>query len=336
MLKLGVVGLGYMGTTHLRAYSRMSAVELAAVASRDDRKLAGDFEGVRGNLSPAGDKIDLGTARRYRTPDELFSDDGVEAVDLCVPTDLHLPLTKAALLAGKHVLVEKPMALDADQCAEMLAVAREAGRVLMVAHVLRFWPEYRVARDVVRTGGIGPPREALFRRRCAVPSWGDWLNEPARSGGGAFDLLIHDFDFALHLFGRPDRIRAWGVEDPSLGIDLAQAQVQFPDGLVASVQGGWHTGEVPFAMEYCVTGTRGTLEYHSAYRPPTVYRNGEPGRELEFERRDPFQAELEAFVDACRQGVAPALCPPEESALAVSIAARALQSRRSGGDWLEL
>jgi predicted dehydrogenase len=335
MLKLGVIGLGYMGTTHLRAYNRMSDVELTAVASRDERKLAGDFEAVRGNLSRAGERIDLGTARRYSTPEELLSDEGVEAVDLCVPTDLHFPLTKSALRAGKHVLVEKPMALDAGQCAEMLAVARKAGRVLMVAQVLRFWPEYRAARDVVQKGGIGSVREAYFRRRCAVPSWGDWLKDPARSGGGAFDLLIHDFDFVLHLLGRPERVRAWGVEDSGLGIDLLGAQFRFPDGSVASVQGGWHAGQVPFAMEYTITGTTGTLEFHSAHRPPTVYGDGDP-LELEFSQEDPFQLELETFVEACRRGVAPALCPPEESALAVSIATGALESRRSGGRWLDL
>ncbi len=134
------------------------------------------------------------------------------------------------------------MALDAAGCAGMIEAASGAGRILMVAQVLRFLPMYTALAEALRGGALGAPRFAAFRRRCAAPAWSEWLADPKQSGGGAFDLLIHDVDICLRLFGAPERVSATGYEALASGIDVLAAELRYP-GWSAFLSGGWHHPE---------------------------------------------------------------------------------------------
>lgn len=321
-----------MGSTHLQAYQSVPGAELAAVVSGDRRKRQGDLSEVKGNLGISGQKMDFSSLARYSSPDELFQDSDIEAVDLCVPSHLHASLAIQALEAGKHVLVEKPMGLNGDECQRMIDVAQQNNRVLMVAQVLRFWPEYVVLRQLKGSGELGEIRSAFFRRRCAAPTWGGWLQDSSESGGGAFDLLIHDFDFCVQLLGEPNQVSGIGVDETDRGIDFLEARLQYEPPLSAIVTGGWHHPEsYPFSMEYTVIFEEGTVDFHSECRPLALYRaNGE--KELPVKPEvDGFVAELTAFVEACRQNEAPVLCDPRESRKAVMLTLAALESREKGG-----
>ena len=98
-----------------------------------------------------------------------MADPDIEAVDICLPTDMHAAVAIEALRAGKHVLVEKPMALDSEAAEQMLSAAKAAGKMLMVGQVLRFFPAYRAMADEVKSGRVGKVHSVLFRRRCAAP-----------------------------------------------------------------------------------------------------------------------------------------------------------------------
>jgi predicted dehydrogenase len=332
-LKVGVVGLGFMGSTHLQAYQSLPEFELAAVASSDERKLAGDLSAIEGNLDRPGESMDFGSAARYKTAAELFADPHVEAVDLCVPSHLHALLTVEALSAGKHVLVEKPMALTADECDEMIAAAKAHGKVLMVAQVLRFWPDYVAARDLLRSGRLGPAKAAFFRRKCAAPAWGKWMQDRSKSGGGVFDLLIHDFDFCLHLFGKPESVTAGGVEEMEKGIDVVEAELIYEHPNPVIISGGWHhTRSYPFSMEFSIVCEEGTLDFHSGLRRLTLYGRDGSVEEPALPDMDGFQGELQAFLHACAAGKLPEICPPEESALATRMALAMRTSRERGGE----
>src|SRR5947207_9362929 len=133
----------------------------------------------------------------------------------------------------------------------------------MTAQVLRFFPEYLALRTAM--GKLGPVRAARFARRCAPPAWGGWLQNPAKSGGGAFDLLIHDIDMCLHLFGRPAGVAATGAADWVDGR-------LFYEGFTVTVEGGWvDSPAYEFSMEYRVITAGGTVEYDSAGRAPTLF-----------------------------------------------------------------
>jgi len=330
-VRIGVAGLGFMGCAHLQALARIPSARVVAVMDRDEERLAGDLSKSGGNLGIPGLRMDFSGMRRYRDFAELAADEEVDALDLCVPTHLHAEWTIEGLRRGRHVLVEKPMALRHEDAARMCEEAERAGRVLMVAQVLRFMPAYEELSGLVRSGRLGRVRSALFRRRTAVPEWAEWEFDKTKNGGGVFDLLIHDVDMALHLFGRPEGVSAWGHEDLRGGVDQLTGQLHYPDVESVTITGGWfHRGEYPFSMEYTVVGDEGVVEFSSAGRPPTVYWKDGRKEELPVAAGDPYQAELAYFVECCARGARPEMCPPEESALAVRVMGLLSEARGRG------
>ncbi len=317
-----------MGSTHLQAYQQVQGAEIVAIASSDEKKLTGDLSSISGNLNREGQVMDFGSAARYRTAEELIADPNVEAVDFCTPSYLHAPQALAALAAGKHVLVEKPMALTGAECDAMIAASKQAGKVLMVAQVLRFWPDFVAARELIRSGKLGAVKQALFYRKCAAPTWSKWMHDKARSGGGAFDLLIHDFDYCQHLFGKPASIDAQGVEAMAQGIDTLEARLVYPGGPLVTIAGGWrHPKAYPFSMEFTIVCEGGTLDFHSGLRRLTLYNSAGEAEEVPLPERDVFAAELEAFVRACETGAPPAENRPEDSAEAIRMTIEARDAR---------
>jgi predicted dehydrogenase len=322
-----MLGLGFMGGVHLRALRDVPDARLVAVFSNDERQLTGDLTATQGNLGRPGERLDFSGIKLYSDLDRVLGDEEIDAVDLCLPTFLHEDVAVEALRAGKHVLVEKPMALEGVGARRMIAEAERAGKILMGAQVLRFLPEYVALRKAMPA--LGAVRSAFFRRRCAAPAWGGWLKDPAKSGGGVFDLLIHDVDMCLHLFGKPEAVSAVGHYDASAGLDQLHGQLFYPFG-AAVVSGGWqHEGAFPFSMEYSVTLDKGTIEFHSAGRPPTVYAETE--RALPLDSCDGYTSEIAYFVECCGTGRQPERCPPRESALAVEVMRALLAARERNG-----
>jgi predicted dehydrogenase len=335
-MRIAVVGLGFMGSTHLKALKNIPEAELAAVVSADPVKLAGDLTRIQGNLGGPGQKFDFTNVAKYTKLEELLADDGVDAVDICLPTHLHTETAIAALEAGKHVLVEKPMALDGDAASRMIAAVEKAGRILMTAQVLRFFPAYVALREQLQSGRLGQVRGAIFRRRCAAPFWSDTLKNKALSGGGVFDLLIHDVDFCIQVFGVPESVSAVGHEDLEGGIDWITGTLHYPHVGGVVISGGWHHPKsFPFSMEYTVVSDGGTIEYSSSHLDATLYGADGEKLALKLPARDGFEAELAYFVDCCRQGRQPEACPPAESAAAVRVTKLISEARTRKGEKIE-
>ncbi len=335
-MRLAVLGLGFMGSTHLKALRSIPTIQLAAVYSGNDAKLTGDLSSIQGNLGGPGEQFDFSAIRKYTQIDHVLADPEIDAVDICLPTDLHASVAIDAMRAGKHVLVEKPMALDAATAARMCAEATQHSRVLMTAQVLRFFPTYEILREKLRSGEVGKTCWAMFRRRCAAPAWSLWLKDASRSGGGVFDLLIHDVDMCLHLFGKPQSVSATGYEALDAGIDLIMAELHYPGRQTVFVTGGWHHPKShPFSMEYTVATDGGTFEYSSSGQPPTLYRANGESEILPLSEKDGYAAELAYFAACCQSGTSPSLCPPEESAAAVALTRLLLDSRNRNGEMIE-
>lgn len=332
-MRIGVLGLGFMGSTHLQALARTPGAEVVAVMSRNESRLSGDLSDIAGNLGIPGLKMDFAGYRKYRDADALLEDSGIDAVDICLPTHLHERISVQALERGKHVLVEKPMALDGESADRMVDAAGKSGRVLMVAQVLRFMPPYQGLADLVRSGKLGHVRSALFRRRTAVPTWGDWEFDRSKSGGGVYDLLIHDVDMALHLFGEPEAISATGFENLRGGVDAITAEFHFENVDSVTITGGWHhVGEYPFSMEYTVLADNGVVEFSSAGRPATVYWKDGKHEILPAPEVDGYAAEIAYFIECCETGRQPDLCSPADSALAVKAAHAMVGARERKGE----
>lgn len=330
-MRIAVVGLGFMGMVHLKALKNIPGAKLTAVVSEDPVKLSGDLTAIAGNLGGPGEEFDFSAVQKYTKVDEMLRDREVDAIDICLPTHLHEPVTTAALRAGKHVLVEKPMGLSGAECDCMIREAQKAGRVLMTAQVLRFFPSYIVLRETLPQ--LGAVRSAFFRRRCAGPAWAKWHVNKAISGGGVFDLVIHDADMCIHLFGMPEAVSSTGYEDLPRGIDTIEAQLYYSSGLVATITGGWHhPRSYPFSMEYTVVADGGAVEYSSAGRQPELYRPDGSHELLPEPAKDGYQGEIEYFLECAAAGRQPEICKPEESAAAVRLTRLMSEARARNGE----
>ncbi len=312
-----------MGATHLATFSKMPEVEVAAVCTQSERPLAEHLAQAGGNLDRPALEYDFSRVNQLTHWRELVLDPGLDAIDICLPTDLHAAVAIAALTAGKHVLCEKPMALTAGDCDRMLKAAEEQKRVLMIAHVLRFWPEYEALQKFL--SGNGPLRSARFVRSCGLPDWSGWLPVEARSGGAVIDLLIHDIDQALLLFGMPERVAA-----TTLGAgDTLRATLNYDGGLDVQIEGGWLLPGASFSMNFEARSDRALIELTSE----GLFLDNETGRrQIESSKSDAYDVEIGYFVDCCRTGRQPERCPPQQSAQAVKLALLLKDSRVKGGE----
>ncbi|HWZ31114.1 MAG TPA: Gfo/Idh/MocA family oxidoreductase [Bryobacteraceae bacterium] len=326
-MRLAVAGLGFMGSVHLKAIRSVPEVTLAALVSRDESKLAGDLSHAGGNVAGSGERFDFSGVRKYRNLESALADPEIDAIDICLPTDLHEQAAIQSLRAGKHVLLEKPMAPTTAACERILDEARNANRVFMVAQVLRFFPAYRALIDAVPT--LGAIRSATLRRRCARPEWADWQSDPRRSGGAVLDLLIHDIDMALLLFGPPDAITATGREERD--IDIVSADLLYGARFTVQIVGGWHPGKFPLTMKYRAIGADGSIEYDFNRYPPRICRAGVQAT-LPFEDRNGYAEEIAYFARCVRSGEALVRCRPEESADAVRLALAIAAARKRNGE----
>ncbi|MCU1293714.1 MAG: gfo/Idh/MocA family oxidoreductase, partial [Bryobacterales bacterium] len=328
-VRIGIAGMGFMGVTHLGALSKLPDVEVAAICSANPKVLAGDLSGIGGNLKREEVSFDFSSVRKHKAWEDMVADDELDAIDICLPTHLHRPLAVAALKAGKHVICEKPMSGSPDDCHAMLQAAADSGRQLMIAHVLRFWPEYRRLHEFVSSGEHGAVRAATFIRRCGIPDWSRWLTNEGESGGAILDLLIHDIDQILMLFGIPDRIAAKSMGGP----DSLSAAFIYGSKIEVRLQGGWFEPGVPFSMGFQVRADRALLEL----TPEGLMLSDATGqrRKVEAGNEDPYAAELAYFVECCRSGKTPTRCPPSDSAKAVEIALLLKQSREQEGAQLK-
>lgn len=210
MVNVGIVGIGFMGMIHYLAYQKVRGARVAAIATRDKKKLAGDWRGIQGNFGPPGAQMDLGKIARYPQWEEMLADPKIDLVDICLPPALHLPVTLAALEAGKHVICEKPIALVTADAAKMVKTAQRTGKLLMIGQVLPFFPEYAYAYQAVTSGKYGKLLGGRFKRIISDPSWLKDFYDPRQVGGPVVDLHIHDAHFIRLLCGMPQAVFSTG------------------------------------------------------------------------------------------------------------------------------
>ena len=210
MIRIGIVGIGFMGMIHYLAAQKLKGARVTAICSRDAKKLAGDWRSIRGNFGPPGAMMDLAKIKKYDDLHAMLADPDIDLIDICNPTHLH-PETGAALRAGKHGLGEKAIALTTRDADAMLKEAERAGKLLMVAHVLPFVPEFAYAAEAVRSGEFGKLLGGHFVRVIARPDWSADIGDAGKTGGPAVDLHIHDTHFIGLVCGVPARVASTGI-----------------------------------------------------------------------------------------------------------------------------
>jgi|YNPNPStandDraft_1061719.scaffolds.fasta_scaffold21661_3 predicted dehydrogenase len=301
MVNIGIVGLGFMGMTHYRAIRRVRNARVAAICTRNPKKLQGDWRDIRGNFGDPGGIEDLTGIRTYTEIGDLLADAGIDLVDICLPTARHRDVAVAALRAGKDVLVEKPIALELEAANEMVAVAEETGRKLMVGQVLRFFPEFAYVKQVYDRGEFGTFLGGHFKRIITRPDWSADIADQSQTGGMAIDLHIHDSDFVNHLLGMPDVVCSSGVVNPGGYVDYIATQYLYTDRniSVTCCSGGLAMPGRPFEHGFDVYFEKGTLIYNSATCPQVTLLDAEGGvQTVTFEAQDVYDAFVGEIQDA--------------------------------------
>ncbi len=229
MIKIGIVGIGFMGMIHYYGIQRGTGAEVVAICTRDQKKLDGDWTGIQGNFGPRGGMEDLSNIRKYSDIDELLADEEIDLVDICLPTHLHKSVSIASLQAGKHTLVEKPISINIDDANEIVELAEQTDKEFMVAHVLPFFPEYAYAKQAVESGEYGELLGAHFKRIISKPSWSRDIADIEKSGGPGIDLHIHDTHFIQLLCGVPDAVFSQGKLAGGNFLDFLTTQYIYND-----------------------------------------------------------------------------------------------------------
>ena len=237
MLNVGLVGLGFMGMIHHLNYSRFRGARVVAMCEKDKKRLAGDWRGIQGNFGPPGEMMDLSGVDCYSELDDLLANDKVDIVDICLPPAFHADATVAALRAGKHVFCEKPMSLTTRDAKRMMDAREKSGKLLMIGHVLPFFPEYTFAHKAVTSGKYGKLLGGHFKRIISDPTWLKDFYDPERVGGPMLDLHIHDAHFIRLAFGMPNAVASVGRMRGEVA-ELFNTQFHFGDERMVTAASG--------------------------------------------------------------------------------------------------
>jgi len=322
-LKVALVGLGFMGRMHASVYETLSNVEVVAFVDKHVEKGEGR------------------NAPTFATLEEALEAFEVDAVDICLPTDLHAEFTIKAANAGKHVLCEKPMAISLEQADQMIAAAEANSVRLMIAHCIRFWPEYAYITKLQREGALGKLLSINLTRYGEFPSWGqdNWLADEKRAGGAALDMHIHDTDYALGLLGEPSEMRSFGTDD-GRGIGQMFTTMQFPSGAIAHLEGGWNLPpKTPFKMALRAIFENGAAIMDGG--PLTIYSQDGTQVVPEFPKMEAagggnisdmggYYHEIKYFVDRVLSGEPFEITNPESSRRTLEVTLEEIRQAKGG------
>lgn len=300
MFKVAVVGSGYIAQNHFAALKKIEDVQLVAVVARNAEK---------------GEKVaQENGCRFFKSLKEAKEATGMDVVVICAPTDLHERFVEEAAALKCHVLCEKPVTFTVESFDRMVAACEGNGVRFMVAQVARWWPEFLTIRDYLQQDKLGDVHMIYEKRICQHPTWTTWHRDPAKSGGGIYDLNIHDLDFLYSIYGKPESVYANGWKSPTGCWNHVCTNLIWKSGVKALVETSLEmTGNWPFSIEFRATGDKGTLCY--ALTAGLNINDGERGSDMnwypagdekvypiEVEQTDMFEGEIREFFSAIREG----------------------------------
>ena len=325
MKTVAILGTGFIGSVHAEAVQKSSALKLAAfvVRNAEKGKAAADKFGVP-YFTDAG---------------EMLEKANPDIIDICLPSALHEEFVLFAAKHKKHVICEKPFALSSESGERMAKACADAGVHLMVAQVLRWFPEYMKIRELLPK--LGPLHAVSCYRLAQHPNWTNWHRDPNISGGGLFDMHLHEIDYLYSLFGEVDHVYAAGWKTPAGCWNHVLSTLVFRNGVKVHAEGSNDmTGSFPFSAGFRAAGDDGSLDYRlqagfnienlgAASNKLTLFEKDRDPAEITWEAGDGFQLELEAFADSVGTG-RPVPIPPGDSVYIIKIIEAIQRSLETG------
>ena len=323
-MKVGIVGAGFMGTTHAAGWAETPAEIIGVTAETQQESSA--------------------LAERYHTKvysslDAMLPE--VDVIDICSPTHLHHEMVLKAVAAGKHIVCEKPLARTRGQAQEMLIACEKAGVQLLVAHVVRFFPEYALAHSAVVEGQIGKPAVIRLHRGSYRPKKpaGNWFLDEEKSGGILMDLMIHDYDYARWVAGEVESVSARRVTElhPDAPIDYGLVILSHRSGALSHIAGAWAYPPPTFRTHLEIAGDCGLIEFDSDGTAPIqnliIKTGGSDAPDVALPSspvsESPYTTQIKEFYAALADGKR-ARVSATDGLVAVQIAEAALQSAHTG------
>lgn len=329
MVRIGILGAGFMGSTHAKSYKQVKGAEIAGIYGLSAER-----------AKPLAEE--MGTVWTTDV-NQLIDDPTIDAIDVCLPGPEHRAVTEAALAAGKHVTLEKPITLTLEDADALVELAAKTDKVFMVAHVLRFWPEYMEVHKRVTSGEYGKVISGLAYRRQPFPAWSKLFSRSDLTGGAVVDQMIHDYDALNWVIGTPQSVVAKGVINPKSngGIDHVQVMLNYGEAS-ALVDGGMMMPEsYPFTSSFQILCERGAFEYNFRAGGRSVEMGGGTN-ELKFfpndgdpevltpDPEDPYVGEARYFVECIERDEPPVRATPADARLALKTALAAKRAAQTG------
>jgi predicted dehydrogenase len=323
-MKVGIVGAGFMGTTHAAGWAETPAeiVGFIAETTQESGALAKRYN-----------------AKVYPSLDTMLPD--VDVIDICSPTHLHYEMVLKATEAGKHIVCEKPLARTTAQAQEIVSACEKAGVQLLVAHVVRFFPEYTLARSAVLEGQVGKPAVIRLHRGSYRPKKpaGNWFLDEEKSGGILMDLMIHDYDYARWVAGEVESVSARRVTElhPDAPVDYGLVILSHRSGALSHIAGAWAYPPPTFRTHLEIAGDRGLIEFDSEGTAPIqnliLKTGGSDAPDVALPSspvsESPYTTQIKEFYNALAEGKTTRVSATDGLA-AVQIAEAALESAHTG------
>lgn len=310
MLRVGMVGVGGITASHIPTWEAREDAELVALC--DIRQEC---------LDKYPDK------HHYTDFEEMLEKENLDILDICLPTYLHVDFAVKAMEKGIHVICEKPISLRAEDISRAYETAHKNKVNFMIAHVLRWWPEYELLRELKESSKYGRILSGTMDRISAIPqwSWDNWMFEENRSGLVPYDLHIHDLDFLVYAFGAPKNVECRRCKRPEQ--DVLHVDYDFDDFFVTA-RSAWYAGRYPFSAGYFFQFEKAVVEYKKGictiYEDNgTVYCPTEAGDastgEISVPKSNAYANEINYFADCVVAGTFPDKVKPEELLTVVNI-----------------
>ncbi len=323
-MRVGIIGVGFMGSTHAAGWAATDAELVGCVAETVDE--------ARPLAEQCGLKI-------YRDLAAMLED--VDVVDICTPTHLHAQMIQQAAAAGKHIICEKPLTRTYAEGKQAIQACQKAGVRLLVAHVVRFFPEYALAQQSVAQGQIGKPGVIRLSRGSFRPKKpvGNWFLDETKSGGILMDLMIHDYDYARWIAGEVDSVYARKVSSdrPDASVEYGLVILKHTQGTLSHIAGAWAYPPPTFRTHIEIAGEAGLIEFDSDDTAPirNLIMRAQQGEAPDVglpsspTSESPYTTQIKEFYRALAED-ASLRVSAKDGLAAVQIAEAALESARTG------
>ncbi|MDF1808525.1 MAG: Gfo/Idh/MocA family oxidoreductase [Phycisphaerales bacterium] len=304
MINVGIIGYGFMGQTHAKAYQLAHSDDypcrLFAIADSGIQ----DVQNVpkAGNIEIEQHDVDLDSVLLFESANDILKNPEVDLVSICTHTDSHVNLAIEALKAGKHVVVEKPIAIDTKDVQRLADAAKASDLLCVPAMCMRHWPAWIKIHEIVRSNEHGNIRSAEFHRLGSQPTWSTkFYKDITRSGGVLRDLHIHDTDFIVHCFGVPDAVTTVG--DPLHLTTLFKYPSNSDYPIHVSAQAAWdHQPAIGFQMRCTIVFDNATLDFDINRDQQLVLHQGDDSTVIEVGTLSGYDGEVRWAIEQIRDG----------------------------------